>query len=359
MMKAQTPTAADPWSWRPSKGAWFSRLRSSIEGWHPDAALQLDRGTLIRRLLAAAEGNENWLFHPLVSPLVLAHGQRLSSDFQLAVWAAAHSDEPLGEIQVPEPLWTWSPDGGAAVAPGRHDLAALANALSRAEWPFAIALDVWSDSLSFPYPRNFSYPNEWSWAAHQPLSAAQRSRLATEVRMFMNAMQTLSSLMPGCSGWTASVTRVVVPLYREIGTKFKSGSRNDLPGVVFFDLHGGEHMIREALVHESAHQHLCVEEATGPLIDPEHNGAYASPLRPDLRPLRGILLAYHALVYMYASCAECIRCGIGAGQQEELEGLRGKSQDGERVLHENARHLTPSGVNFFERTREVLRHVAA
>lgn len=359
MDNVQTVSASDPWSWRPSKSAWFRRLSAAIASWHPHAALDLNRDALAAALLAAAAGNEEWLFHPLINPLLLHQGQRLSSDFQLAVWTAAHARIPLGQVRVPEPLWIWSVDGGQAVEPGRHELSALAATHVSTEWPLPIALDVWSDSLSFPYPNNFSYPDDWSWAAHKPLSAAASRRLQGEVLLFMSAMQALNAVLPACVGWAASVTRVVVPLCRELGTKFKSGSRSDLPGVVFFDLHGGEHQIREALVHESAHQYLCLEEAAGPLIDPAHKGTYVSPLRPDPRPLRGILLAYHALVYMCAYYAACIRCGIGADQEAELEGLRRKCADGQRVLEEQSQFLTASGLTFFARTREALRYVTA
>jgi hypothetical protein len=359
MNEASNRSTAAPWAWRPSKNAWFRGLLVPITAWRPDPALELDGSALVRRLCEAAEGNEEWLFHPLINPLVLAHGQRLSSDFQLAVWIAGHSSTSLGSVRVPQPLWTWSPDGGVAVPPGLHDLDSLASATAKSSWPFDIALDVWSDSIGFPYPTNFSYPNDWSWSAHRPLSDARRGRLETEVRIFMSAVNGLSSALPECIEWTATVTRVVVPLCRDVDTKFKSGSRTDLPGVVFFDLHGGAHQICEALVHESAHQHLCIEEAAGPLVEPAHQGTYSSPLRPDPRPLRGILLAYHALVYMCLYYAECIGRGIGHGQEDELEGLRRKTDDGERVLADNARNLTPAGVAFFERTREVRRHVVA
>jgi HEXXH motif-containing protein len=76
----------------------------------------------------------------------------------------------------------------------------------------------------------------------------------------------------------------------------------------------------ESIVHESAHLHLYMALAQEPLIDPDHDGHYKSPLRPDPRPLRGILLAYHALAYIAALFADVSR--LDDASSERLAGVR-------------------------------------
>jgi HEXXH motif-containing protein len=111
----------------------------------------------------------------------------------------------------------------------------------------------------------------------------------------------------------------------------------------------------EALVHESAHQHLFTAEAAGALVDPHHTALYKSPLRADARPLRGVLLACHALAYIAAYYTDALRESIAPAQllETQLERTRHKFNDALSVLLTNNRHLTIEGRDFLDRTVEV------
>lgn len=75
-----------------------------------------------------------------------------------------------------------------------------------------------------------------------------------------------------------------------------SASYQEAIGTVYLSLHPHEMTMTEALIHEGSHNKL---NALFDLDDVLVNGftpLYASPVRPDPRPLRGVLLAVHAFL---------------------------------------------------------------
>ena len=92
--------------------------------------------------------------------------------------------------------------------------------------------------------------------------------------------------------------RLVVPVgYSE--ERHDSASYAEAVGTIYSSLHPDPLIMAEALVHEHSHGKLNALSALAPLL---HNpdGAFHSPLRPDPRPLSGVLLAAHALVSIAA-----------------------------------------------------------
>ncbi len=75
-----------------------------------------------------------------------------------------------------------------------------------------------------------------------------------------------------------------------------SASYREAPGLVYLTLHPDPLTMAEALVHETQHGKLNLLSWLDPIL---HNGRSTwtrSPVRPDLRPLSGVLLAAHAFV---------------------------------------------------------------
>jgi HEXXH motif-containing protein len=75
-----------------------------------------------------------------------------------------------------------------------------------------------------------------------------------------------------------------------------SASYREAPGIVWLTLHPDPVTMAEALVHEAQHSKLNLLSWLDPVL---HNGQSLwteSPVRPDLRPLMGVLLAAHAFV---------------------------------------------------------------
>lgn len=86
-----------------------------------------------------------------------------------------------------------------------------------------------------------------------------------------------------------------------------SASYREAPGIAYLTLCDEPITIAEAIVHETQHSKINLMSWLDPVV---HNGMTAwtrSPVRPDLRPLWGVLLAVHAFVpvaAMYDRLAE-------------------------------------------------------
>ncbi len=67
-------------------------------------------------------------------------------------------------------------------------------------------------------------------------------------------------------------------------------------GTIYLTLHPRPMMMLEALIHEFQHNKLHALMRLGPLLAGDEDLRVASPVRPDPRPLRGVLLAAHAFL---------------------------------------------------------------
>ena len=282
---------------------WCAALARTVDTWVPRAELELELNSIVTAVRDACEQGEAWLYHPCMSALTLAvEDGNLERDFQLATWVAAHSRAPIGKVTAPRPLWAWARDGGRLVPPGRHDLGDVGAPVSAATSPGFAALDVWCDSVALPQRQ--------SWAANPPVSSWAEQQLQDQIEQFFRVIDAAAVLLPNWTRWAGVGTSVVVPLRSERVDEFRSSSSPDIPGLVCMDVTSDPALVLEALTHESAHHHLYMWEASGPLVDPDHRGMYTSPLRSDLRPLRGILLAYHALVFIELMYLDTREVGI-------------------------------------------------
>jgi hypothetical protein len=75
-----------------------------------------------------------------------------------------------------------------------------------------------------------------------------------------------------------------------------SASYREYVGVVYLTLHPSTLTIAEAIVHEAQHGKLNLLSHLDPLLENGFTFFHRSPVRPDPRPLFGILLAAHAFV---------------------------------------------------------------
>lgn len=102
--------------------------------------------------------------------------------------------------------------------------------------------------------------------------------------------------------WSAQLP---LPLSRLLPVGFEpqrhlSASYREAPGLAYLTLHPDPLILAEAIVHEGQHSKLNALSWLDPVL---HNGATCwtpSPVRPDLRPLSGVLLAVHAFVAVSA-----------------------------------------------------------
>jgi HEXXH motif-containing protein len=160
--------------------------------------------------------------------------------------------------------------------------------------------------------------------------------------------------------WATAATRVVRPLVPVAGFA-RSSHDPDVPGLIEADLSRGPTQTVELIVHETAHLHLRAAQAAAALIDPCHQCTYRSPLRPEPRPLMGILLAYHALAYICAALQEASAAGIlhAESAARAMDDLGRRRDDARATMEGASEHLTDAGTAFLARTHEVADFVIA
>lgn len=109
------------------------------------------------------------------------------------------------------------------------------------------------------------------------------------------ALAPVEALLPS---WTAELPlsqHRVVPVGFE-PERHLSATYREAPGTCYLSLHPEPLTLAEALVHETQHSKLSVALHLDALLVNGRSAWTASPVRPDLRPLEGVLLAVHAFV---------------------------------------------------------------
>jgi HEXXH motif-containing protein len=89
------------------------------------------------------------------------------------------------------------------------------------------------------------------------------------------------------------ILRLVVPVGWH-GEKHLSASYQEAVGVIYMTLHPQPMTMVEALIHEYQHNKINAVFSLDPLLHNAWSPLYASPVRPDPRPLHGVVLAVHA-----------------------------------------------------------------
>ena len=110
--------------------------------------------------------------------------------------------------------------------------------------------------------------------------------------------------------------------------------------------------LAETLAHESGHALLFGLADAEALVNNPPDERYPSPLRPDPRPMEGIVHATYVLARMERVMrAIASRCALSAGERERASAMAESSRelflDGRRVVREHAR-FTDRGRAIFE-----------
>ncbi len=87
--------------------------------------------------------------------------------------------------------------------------------------------------------------------------------------------------------------RQVVPVGYD-AERHLSASYQEAIGTLYLTLHPQLMTMTEALIHEFSHNKLGALLELDPLLENAFHPLYKSPVRPDPRPLHGVLLAVHA-----------------------------------------------------------------
>jgi HEXXH motif-containing protein len=126
------------------------------------------------------------------------------------------------------------------------------------------------------------------------------------VQVLRDAYQIIEQLLPELAEEMSWMLRHVVPVGYD-DEKHLSASYLEASGVVYLTLHPHLMTMVEALIHEFQHNKLNVVLGIDPVLHNAEFPLFASPVRPDPRPLRGVLLAVHAfqpIAKMYEAMLE-------------------------------------------------------
>lgn len=113
-----------------------------------------------------------------------------------------------------------------------------------------------------------------------------------------------------------------------------SASYREAVGVAYVSLHPDPVKMAEALVHETQHNKANLLSYADPLIH-DSDTLHVSPVRPDPRPLRGVLLAVHAFLPVEAMLR--VLADQGEPVTARLAEVRRANREGMDVLRAAAR----------------------
>lgn len=109
------------------------------------------------------------------------------------------------------------------------------------------------------------------------------------------SLDVVAAMMPALRAEMGVVVQQLVPVGWD-AEKHLSASFKEAIGTIYLTLHPRLMTMVEALIHEFQHNKVNALAHLDPVLDNAFWPLYASPVRPDPRPLWGVLLAVHAFL---------------------------------------------------------------
>jgi hypothetical protein len=160
----------------------------------------------------------------------------------------------------------------------------------------------------------------------------------------------IERFMPGEFAEMAMMLHAVIPVGYD-SERHLSASYREAVGTIYLTLHPSVMIMTEAIVHEFQHNKLNVSTYSTEYLSNAFHPVYKSPVRPDPRPLWGILLAVHA----FLPVAELYRRMRDGGHpwsaqpdfERRMSELDLKNHEGMEMLRANGQ-FTPAGRALFD-----------
>lgn len=181
------------------------------------------------------------------------------------------------------------------------------------------------------------------------------------LRSLRRAFEIVDEFLPLIGEEMRLVLKLIVPVgWHE--QKHLSASYQEAIGTIYMTLHPNEMTMTEALIHEFQHNKLNAALHLGPLLENAFWPLYASPVRPDPRPLHGVVLAVHAFQPVAMLYEQMTRKGHPhsehpAWRQRFRDIIRMDRAGAETVLANGK--STPAGESFLEEMRRIDAHLNA
>jgi HEXXH motif-containing protein len=184
-------------------------------------------------------------------------------------------------------------------------------------------------------------PSEWTAALADALARIERH--LPEIRREMDLI--VSQIVP--VGWDP--------------VKHLSASYQEILGTLYMTLHPSRMTLSEALIHEFSHNKLNALFELDPILENAFSPLYSSPVRPDPRPLHGVLLAVHAFLPVARLYERMIEASDPEAQNDAFRARFGEvrriNREGAELLLREARP-TPVGAALFDEIRRWHEHYA-
>ncbi len=150
----------------------------------------------------------------------------------------------------------------------------------------------------------------------------------------------IRTALPALADEHRSLLAMVVPVGGPMERSL-SASYQEVIGLVYVSLHPSPLKMAEALVHEVQHNKLNLVAHVDPLLVDGGAGLYPSPVRPDPRPLWGVMLAVHAFLPVAAMFRALAEQGhplaATEGFRVRFREVLDVNHDGMAVVREHAR----------------------
>ena len=180
------------------------------------------------------------------------------------------------------------------------------------------------------------------------------------VRSLRTALELIERYLPALRREVSIFARQFVPVGYDEEAHLSATYREAI-GTIYLSLHPDPLTMAEAIIHELSHTKLHALLELDPVLQNAPSEAYPSPVRPDPRPLMGVLLAVHAFVpvaYLYTKLAEAGDVLASSPRfSRRHEEIRAGNADGAAVLAAHARP-TPVGKGLLDEIKRWTSHAA-
>lgn len=146
--------------------------------------------------------------------------------------------------------------------------------------------------------------------------------------------------LPDLRGEIELFVQQIVPVgYHD--EKHLSASYQEAIGTIYMSLHPSLMTMTEAVIHEFSHNKINALFEVDPVLENAFSPLYASPVRPDPRPLHGVLLAVHAFLPVARLYERMIEAGHplakAPGFSERFARIRQINAEGAEVVLGNGK----------------------
>jgi HEXXH motif-containing protein len=171
----------------------------------------------------------------------------------------------------------------------------------------------------------------------------------------------IEPFMPGEFAEMGVMLHQVIPVgYHDV--RHLSASYREAIGTVYLTLHPNVMTMTEAVIHEFQHNKFNVAAHSVEFLSNAFHPLYKSPVRPDPRPLWGILLAVHAFLPVGELYRRMRDGGHPWGQRadflERMSDIDLKNHEGMEMLRTHAQFTTAGRALFSELESLEHRHLA-